>query len=146
MSNFDHEHLILIGFKHAGKSTIGCKLASQLTRPFIDLDREIECHFFAENQEELSVRDIMLQKGEDFFRQLEQRTLATVLSRDPAIIALGGGTPLAIENQALLKEKILIHIQAHPEWVFERIMKNGQPAFFKQDVDPIHSFNPKNGS
>lgn len=35
-------HLVLMGFKHAGKSVIGKHLAQHLRVPYLDLDHQIE--------------------------------------------------------------------------------------------------------
>ena len=37
-----HNHIVLIGFKHVGKSIIGENLARRLNSHFIDLDHQIE--------------------------------------------------------------------------------------------------------
>ena len=46
------QHIYLVGFMGAGKSTVGREIALKLARPFFDLDSEIE------KAETLSVREI----------------------------------------------------------------------------------------
>jgi len=36
------KHILLTGFKHVGKTSIGKKLAELIEKPFIDLDQKIE--------------------------------------------------------------------------------------------------------
>jgi shikimate kinase len=129
-------NIILIGFKHAGKSTIGRALAARMNSTFCDLDQQIEQHYQHQYHEALSCRRIMQEHGETFFRQLEHNVLATTLHNEPGIIALGGGTPLTLENQTLIKTNTIVHLIAPQDIVFARIMAGGRPAFFPADQDP----------
>ena len=133
--------IILIGFKHVGKSVIGSELASRLGLPFIDLDKEIERAFEREYQEKCSCRQIMEKQGELFFRNLERNSLAQMLQSKPSIISLGGGTPINEENQQLIKPHTVIHITAKREVVFERIMIRGRPAFLSVEESPLVALN-----
>jgi shikimate dehydrogenase len=56
------------------------------------------------------------------------------------VIAVGGGIPIELRNQILLKNHLVINVTAPKGVVFERIMVNGWPAFFPQEVDPYISF------
>ena len=85
-----------------GKSAVGRKLARRLKRPFVDLDRAIE------KCEGSKVREIFENKGEPYFRQLENQALAHVLREDGQVIATGGGVVLQDDNLRLLQERSLI--------------------------------------
>lgn len=125
------QHIILIGFKHSGKSSIAELLAEELGRPYIDLDQAIEEKYLAETGSRASCRDIMKEKGLAEFRLLETRCLEDILRKEtPAVVALGGGAPLAPENQQLIDGHTVIHVTADPGRVYERIAMNGRPAFF----------------
>ncbi len=78
--------IYLLGFMGSGKSSVGALLAQELGWPFIDLDSAIE------SGQGATVREIFEQSGEPFFRGLEQAALAEVSKKEPAVIALGGGT------------------------------------------------------
>lgn len=134
-------HIVLIGFKHAGKSVIGKELAKKLHVPFIDLDQKIEILYENKFSKKSTCRQIMQQNGEKFFRYLEMNALSEVIDFQPSIISLGGGTPLAAENQRIIKLCIVIHITAPRGIVFERILMSGQPAFFNPEEDLLESFN-----
>lgn len=133
--------IIFIGFKHVGKTVIGRELARQLNVPFIDLDEEIERIFDHENKKKMTCRQIMNEYGQSYFRNLEKRSLKHIAQSPPSVIALGGGTPLDIENQGLIKHGTVIHLEAPPDVVFERIMLHGRPAFFVAEESPRDSFN-----
>lgn len=135
------QHIILIGFKNTGKSTVGRLLAQKLDYPFFDSDKEIESFFYKTHQKKYNCREIMQHYGADFFKEMETTTVKTLASQPPSVIAMGGGTPLQAENQALIAPHIIIHITAPPDIVFERIMKNGPPAFFPPEIDPRVTFD-----
>jgi shikimate kinase len=129
------KNLVLIGFKHVGKTVIGQALARELQLPFVDLDDVIQ------TQHQQSCRQIVQMRGEVYFRQIETQALATVLAQSPAVIALGGGTPVTYENQILLRKQLLIHLMAPKKLVFDRIMRDGRPAFFADDKPAWESFD-----
>lgn len=135
------KHLVLIGFKNVGKSSVGKLLAKQLELPFVDSDTIVQELHRAKTGAALSCREIMKNHGADYFRELEHEALAQVLSvNPPAVIAVGGGAPMQEKNQALLARHCNIHLTAPKGMVFERIMLNGWPAFFPREVDPYISF------
>ncbi len=136
-----HNHIVLIGFKHAGKSVIGKSLAKKLHVPFIDLDQKIEILYENKFSKKSNCREIMQQQGENFFRILERDALSQLIDCQPSIISLGGGTPLSATNQRLIKSCVLVHITAPRGVVFERILMSGQPAFFNPEEDLLESFN-----
>jgi shikimate kinase len=81
----------LCGFMGCGKTTVGSLLARQLGWRFEDLDARIEQAAGA------SIPAIFEQMGEPAFRGLEVKQLEILLgqaaeSREPLILALGGGT------------------------------------------------------
>lgn len=138
------KHIILLGFKHTGKSTVGKKLAKNLHIPFIDLDEKIEANYSLQTGDKLNCRMIFTLRGEDFFRDSETQALKEVLaSTQPAVIALGGGAPLKTENQQLMAPHALVHISAEPSLVYKRIMAKGKPAYFPADKDPMDFFKQK---
>lgn len=90
-------HIILIGFMGAGKTTIGKRLAAEMEVPFVDTDELIEA------QAQMKIRDIFSEYGEDYFRDLETLTLRQLLDLDERmVIAVGGGLPVRRENQTYL--------------------------------------------
>lgn len=84
------KHVLLIGLRASGKSTLGAALAARLGVGFVDLDdltaRELG---FA------SAGDALRAAGEPAFREAESRALRAACGAAPCVIALGGGTPTA---------------------------------------------------
>jgi len=135
-----NNHIILLGFKHVGKSIIGKNLAKKLHVQFIDLDKNIEIEYMRIFQKKYTTREIVEKEGESFFRALEEKTLEKIISVKPCIISLGGGTVLSEKNQTLIEYFTRIHITSDPEIVYERIALTGQPAFFSKNEPLLHSF------
>ena len=135
------KHIILIGFKHVGKSTIAKLLAVALSRAHLDTDAIIEERHAQEHGLPLSCREIMLAVGEEKFRVLEREALASVLqTAAPLVISVGGGAPLDPDNQTGLKEHIVVHVTGSKGTVYERIMLNGRPAFFPAGENAFGAF------
>lgn len=133
-------HIILLGFKHVGKSTVGKHLGKRMQMPFIDLDDRIKENYHRQQGEALSCREIFHRHGENFFRDYETEALREVLQQSPAVIALGGGTPLRPENQNLLKSHLLVYLTAEPQVIYKRMIARGVPAFFPKEQDPQQFF------
>ena len=88
---------IFIGPMGSGKSTIGKAVARSLKLTFRDTDTEIE------KLEDMSVSQIFLDKGEDYFRAVEKKVLRQELLSDDTVLALGGGAPLSVDAQSALR-------------------------------------------
>ena len=78
----------------AGKSTIGKKLANKLLLSFVDVDKVIEKY-------EGSTIDIIFKnKGENYFRTIENKITLKELKKSNSVISLGGG---AFQNSTIRK-------------------------------------------
>lgn len=92
--------IILIGYMGSGKSSVGKKLAEVLGISFKDLDVEIE------KQEANSISNIFSEKGEIYFRILENKILKNLLSQPESfVLATGGGTPCYADSMASMVER-----------------------------------------
>ncbi len=90
--------VILIGPPGAGKSTIGRLVAKRLQLQFCDTDALIEA------SEKSTISDLFIEKGEEYFRKVELKTLEQVISSENnCVLALGGGAPISEIAQNLLK-------------------------------------------
>jgi len=83
--------IILIGMMGSGKTTVGKILADEINFKFIDSDDLIE------KQEDKSITDIFLFKGEDYFRELE-KNLISKFKHKHFVLATGGGLPVFNDN------------------------------------------------
>ena len=112
-------HIFLYGPPGTGKSTIGRILARNLKLPFIDLDRVIE------SNAGMSIPQIMVQQGEETFRDLETSALKKVIKQNESMIALGGGALLRNENRILVEThgKVIL-LMAELETLFKRLKRS----------------------
>ncbi len=90
--------IILLGYMGSGKTAVGKRLAPFLEMGFVDLDEMLA------QREERSILNLFKNKGEIYFRKLENEILHELLE-DPTdkVIALGGGTPCYGNNMELIK-------------------------------------------
>ena len=89
------KNLVLIGMMSSGKSTIGELLAKKLNFKFFDIDKIIE------NETKMKITEIFKIKGENFFRNLEEKTTVKLLNFSNVVISLGGG---GFVNEIIRKE------------------------------------------
>ena len=89
------KNLVLIGMMSSGKSTIGELLAKKLNFKFFDIDKIIE------NETKMKIAEIFKIKGENFFRNLEEKTTIKLLNFSDVVISLGGG---GFVNETIRKE------------------------------------------
>ena len=89
------KNLVLIGMMSSGKSTIGGLLAKKLNFKFFDIDKIIE------NETKMKITEIFKIKGENFFRNLEEKTTIKLLNFSDVVISLGGG---GFINETIRKE------------------------------------------
>ena len=83
-------HVVLIGLRASGKSTVAAALADALTVDWVDLDERTRVILGSS-----TVREAFLQHGEAACRAAESEALSAALDGPPAVLALGGGTPTA---------------------------------------------------
>lgn len=108
--------IFLYGSPGSGKTTIGKILARNLEVTFCDLDELIE------KNSRMTVSEIFEQEGESGFRHRESDTLRDVLALPEAVIALGGGTLINLENRRAVEENgEVICLDSSPEKLLKRI-------------------------
>ena len=127
-------NVILIGYRCAGKSTVGAALAARLHSEFID------CDDFIEKKTHLTIREIFELCGESYFRNLEGDAISELCKADGRVIATGGGAPLRYKNIRNLKRNgILIFLDVGADAAWERIRrdpksKSRRPALSSKDL------------
>ncbi len=101
------ENLVFLGMMGSGKSSIGLLVAKKLNLNFIDIDKEIEKKLGT------TVSKIFEEKGEDFFREIEEKVTLKKLKLHSSVISLGGG---AFVNENIRKEILKCHISFWLNW------------------------------
>jgi shikimate kinase len=114
-------NIILIGYRGAGKSTVGSRLAIRMGKGFVDTDDLVE------ERQGASIRDIVESHGWGHFRALEKTIVQENSEKDNLIIAPGGGAVLDPENVASLKKNgLIIWLKADREILCQRIDRDSR--------------------
>lgn len=90
------ENIVLTGMPGSGKSTVG-KLLNIDGFTFVDTDEEIEKRCGC------PIKEIIENKGEKYFRDIETEVIKDISSKGCQIISTGGGAVLREENNHCLK-------------------------------------------
>ena len=101
------ENLVFLGMMGSGKSSIGLLVAKKLKFNFIDIDNEIEKKLGT------SISKIFADKGEVFFRKVEEKLTLKNLKLHSSVISLGGG---AFINENIRKEVLKSHVSFWLNW------------------------------
>ncbi len=111
-----NKNLVLIGMMGSGKSTIGKEISKKSSLKFKDIDQLIE------NSEKMKVRDIFDQRGEDFFRVVEEKIVLKTIKLPGQVIALGGGSFLNKKIRfEVLKNSISFWLNWKNDVILDRI-------------------------
>lgn len=109
-------HLILIGYRGTGKTTVGRLLAGRLGVPFVDADACLEAKYGR------SIKEVFDTEGEPAFRDKESAVLRELCQRPASVIATGGGVIQREENRRLLAESgFVVWLTADVSTIAERI-------------------------
>lgn len=92
--------IVLLGYMGSGKSSVGLKLADTLGIPLKDIDSEIE------KQVGIPIPKIFSEKGEIYFRKIENEVLKKILSEsENFVLSTGGGTPCYGDSMNFITEQ-----------------------------------------
>lgn len=109
-------NLVITGFMGTGKTSVGETVARRLSRPFVDMDAEIEARAGK------SIRRIFEEDGEAAFRRLESALCKELSATTDRVIATGGGALVDAENRAaLMRSGQVICLTIEPVEVLNRV-------------------------
>lgn len=142
VKNIKKVKIVLLGYMASGKSSIGKILSKKLAMRFIDLD-----DYIIEN-EKMSISEIFKEKGEIYFRLIENKYLKEILSKkDEFILSLGGGTPCYANNMEEINKEntISIYLQGNVSTMVKRLIKkkSKRPLIASLSDDKIPEFVAK---
>ncbi len=107
-----YDNIVLIGFMGSGKTSVGKSLARKLYKNFVDVDSVIEA------EQNSSVSDIFKDKGEAYFRGLEQKCINELTQNKGQVIATGGGLPIF---SAIPEKSLIVYIDADFDVILNRL-------------------------
>ncbi len=118
--------IVLIGLMGCGKSSVGRRLATRLSLPFVDADDEIE------TAAQKSIPEIFADHGEDMFRDGERRVIARLLRNGPQVLATGGGAYMNSETrEAIWSLGVSVWLKAELAVLMRRVMKRDNRPLLK---------------
>ena len=119
--------IFLVGPMGAGKTTIGKLLAKHLGRQFVDCDWHIV------QQTGADIPWIFEKEGESGFRDRETRALAELTVLPDIVMATGGGAVERLENRELLKNGLVIYLDASVDTQLARTKKDKNRPLLQSD-------------
>ena len=129
--------IFLIGYMGAGKTTLGKAFSRELGLTFIDLDWYIAERFHK------TVQQLFSERGEQGFRELEQKMLHEVAEFEDVVISAGGGTPCFFDNMDYMNAcGDTVFLQVEPEVLFRRlkVAKQQRPLLANKSDEELMNF------
>ena len=115
--------IVLVGPRGVGKTTVGRLVAESLGWPFADADDVLTA------RAGLTVAEIFAAEGEAGFRARESATLAELLTREPLMLATGGGAVLGEANRRLMRDApLVVWLRVDPAMLAPRLMADPRSA------------------
>ena len=128
-------NIVFLGMMGSGKTSIGSLVSKKFKMDFYDTDQLIE------KKLNTKISKIFQEKGEKFFRNLEEKITLQILRNKNIVVALGGGTFLnkKIRNE-ILKNHNSIWLDLDTETLLKRIKNNPKRpiAFNSTDTELIN--------
>lgn len=123
----DLPSIFLVGPMGAGKTTIGKLIAKHLGRSFFD------CDWLIAEQTGADIAWIFEKEGEAGFRERETRALSELVAMPKIVMATGGGAVETPANRELLKNGIVIYLNASVDVQLIRTKKDKNRPLLQND-------------
>ena len=106
----------LIGYRAAGKSTLGQLVSSGLGWRFLDVDRGIE------QQSGKTIKALYEEEGDQVYRDLESQVVETMCAEKDCVIAFGAGSLMRPRNQVHARRvSLLFFLELPADVLWDRI-------------------------
>ena len=108
------KNLVFLGMMGSGKSSIGLLVSKKLKLKFFDIDNIIE------DESNMKISTIFEKKGENYFRNLEEKITLKTLKKNICVVSLGGG---GFINENIRKDVLTNHCSFWLHWNTEVLLK-----------------------
>jgi shikimate kinase/3-dehydroquinate synthase len=113
------QRIFLMGLSGSGKSTVGRQVAKLLGWDFVDTDALLS------ERCGLTVGQVLVEYGEQRFRQMESEALISAASQERVVIATGGGAVIAEANRIFMQEHgLTVYLQVSVETAWRRLQEH----------------------
>jgi len=120
-----------MGYRGAGKTTVGQMLARRIGWKFVDTDAAVV------EKAGQGIAQIFANEGEAGFRQRERAALQNLRKFDRQVIALGGGTAAEPENHSLIRRLgKTVWLRAPAVVLWSRISRDEASAANRPNLTP----------
>jgi len=131
------KNIYLIGFIGSGSRKHAGRIAEKWKLKHIDTDS------FLEEKEGMKVQDIFREKGEAYFRKIEEELLQEIAKQENLMVSFGIGTPCVGNNMELMRQSgLIVYLRAGVGCVMKAVMalrKKGE-MFTEMEVAEISDF------
>ena len=125
--------IAFIGMMGSGKTAVGKVVASKLGVPFLDADTEIE------KAANMSIQEIFIRDGEDFFREREAQVILRLMNGPPSILSTGGGAFIQKANrQAINLLGVSLWLDVEVDLLWSRV-KNKDTRPLLKSLNPYET-------
>ena len=118
------KNIVFLGMMGSGKSSVGIIVSKKLDLEFYDIDKIIE------KRQGSNISKIFEEKGEKYFRKIEEEVTLKILKKNRSVISLGGG---AFLNKNIREEIVNKHLSFWLKWDSRTLIKR----IFKSSKRPI---------
>jgi shikimate kinase len=109
---------VLVGPPGSGKSSVGAALAERLELPLRDTDQDVEALTGT------TIADLFVERGEEYFRELESEAVRAALESHHGVLALGGGSVLREETRKALANHYVVWLDVSVHGAVKRLDMN----------------------
>jgi shikimate kinase len=114
----DRPVAVLVGPPGSGKSTVGAALAVRLEVPLRDTDQDVEALTGT------TIAELFVDRGEEYFRDLESEAVRAALDSHAGVLALGGGSILRPETRKALAAHYVVWLDVSVHDAVNRVGMN----------------------
>ena len=112
------QQIFLTGLSGSGKSTVGRQVAELLRWDFIDTDMLLS------ERCGMPVGQVLVEYGEQRFRQMEYEVLISATDKEHVVIATGGGVIISEANRAFMREHgLTVYLETSVETAWQRVQE-----------------------
>ncbi len=128
------KNICIMGLMGSGKSVIGKDLSKYLNLKFYDTDKEIEL------KTKKSISSIFKERGESYFRSIEEKICIELLNKDNCVISLGGGSVINKRIRKIIKDNCYsIYLQVKINTLINRLKTSKKRPLLNEGADKVQT-------